>query len=116
MTKAALLSGSGSFSLSFFHCFYKPLFKLNKIMKVNRSVVRIFDEPIECLLNYGSVGMFCSSLECCLLGITEVLQDIFFLPEGVIAQTYTTPIKYADNLGKFYPNQFCQILLFRIYR
>lgn len=34
----------------------------------------------------------------------EFLQDIFFLPEGVIAQTYTTPIKYADNLGKFYPN------------
>ena len=34
----------------------------------------------------------------------DFLQEIFFLPEGVIAPSYTTPIKYADSIGVFYPN------------
>lgn len=46
-------------------------------MNVNRSVVRLFDEPIECLLNHGSVGIFGSGLKCRLLGITDTIQDIF---------------------------------------
>ena len=34
----------------------------------------------------------------------DFLQEIFFLPEGVIAPSYATPIKYADSIGVFYPN------------
>ena len=34
----------------------------------------------------------------------DLLQEIFFLPEGVIAPSYATPIKYADSIGVFYPN------------
>lgn len=34
----------------------------------------------------------------------DFLQEIFFLPEGVIAPSYITPIKYADSMGVFYPN------------
>ena len=33
----------------------------------------------------------------------DFLQDIFFLPEGVIAPSYISPIKYADRIGTFYP-------------
>lgn len=44
----------------------------------------------------------------------DFLQDIFFLPEGVIAPNYTTPLKYADSIGSFYPyydrNLFADIL------
>ena len=33
----------------------------------------------------------------------DFLQEIFFLPEGVLAPSHTTPIKYADYIGTFYP-------------
>ena len=34
----------------------------------------------------------------------DFLQDIFFLPEAITAPSSTTPLKYANGIGCFYPN------------